>query len=163
MGENDKDFVERRQASQAKIDIQKAAEEAKLLITDAAREASQVISNATAEALRLRGQDNADHDLLVELKTETRVKLDALFMAVKEIKDGFALRIENLEKCKVDIQHSYPTVYKPEVDKQFEVNAQRLNTQSKRIDGLSKLVYIGLGIVLAIQLVALVIIPLLKR
>ena len=140
---------------------QKSVEAAKNTIARAASDAATVVANAASRAVRElaneRLRSDVDHDLLVELRTE----LKGLKADVRDIKDGTKAQIANLEKCKVDVEHSYPTVYKPEVDRQFETITNRLNAQSARIDGLAKLVYIGLGIVLVLNVMALIIAPLL--
>jgi hypothetical protein len=70
---------------------------------------------------------NEDHDLLIQIAT----KLDRAILDIKELKDNTTARVTDLEEGKTD-------------KTDFEMAA-------KKIDSLQRLVYIGLGIVLTLN------------
>ena len=78
---------------------------------------------------------NDDHDLLLTFKAEVSTKLDRVISDVKELKDNVAARVSALEEEKTN-------------KKDFD---QYTENTDKKIDVLSRLVYIGLGIVIALN------------
>src|ERR1700674_5313705 len=74
---------------------------------------------------------NPDHDLLLTFKAEVATKLDRVISDVKDLKDNVAARVSDLEQEKAS---------------QRDVAAIQ-----KAVGQLQRLVYIGLGVVLALQ------------
>jgi hypothetical protein len=68
-----------------------------------------------------------DHDLLIQIAT----KLDRALVDIKELKDNTTARVTALEEEKV--------------------NKTDFDVAAKKIDSLERLVYIGLGIVLTLN------------
>jgi len=107
-----------------------AAAEATKTIAQAALEASKVVAQATAEAVKVREIKGADdHDLLIELKT----RMEDLKIAIKELTDGTARRIDNLELNKLNLKDSYPFLYKAGVEKMLDDHENRIRINTGRI------------------------------
>ena len=84
---------------EAREDIKSAADDAVRVISMAAEAAAKVVENAAGEAVKvvnLKGAD--DHDLLISMKEQLR----RLSEDIKELKDGTARRINELENNKAD-------------------------------------------------------------
>ena len=137
-------------------DMEDAANRAVMLIADASSRATTAIANAALEASKVLSndaqtaakaiadkaitdkaitdkddrRDNADHDLLVRLNE----KIEGIKIDIKDLKDGTSHRIEELEKCKVDIKESYLSVYKPLVDKELLDHEKRLRNNETNIN-----------------------------
>ena len=94
---------------QAKHTIALAAEDAVRAIAVAASAANDTKSN--------------DHDLLLRVDT----KLDLLTTTVNQLQDGTAKRISTLEAEKLNINDSYPVLYKKGVDDRLADHETRLN------------------------------------
>jgi|ERR1035437_1507646 hypothetical protein len=118
-------------------------QEAANLIASAMRDALKTIAQEAQDAKRLIAEDAAnaakvlvvknadggsDHDVLLDFRSETRVRLDNLDKGIKEIKDGTATRIDKLEEEKLNIRDSYPILYKAENDRINADHEARLRT-----------------------------------
>ena len=91
--------------------------------------------------------NSSDHDILLTLKAELGTKLDRVIVDVKELKDNFAARVTDLEQEKVS---------KEDFDEFKEAIAKYQDDIGKTLFPLQRLVYIGFGIVLAIQFALLI-------
>lgn len=76
-------------------------------------------------------ENQSDHDILIALKAEVTTKLDRVILDVKELKDNVAARVTVLEEEKA--------------------SKADLDDTNNDVKTLSRLVYIGLGIVLTLQ------------
>lgn len=85
---------------------------------------------------------SGDHDLLLTLKAELGTKLDRVILDVKELKDNVAARVTDLEQEKMS---------KEEFDDFKEATMKRQDATDEVISGQQKLVYTGLGIVIALD------------
>jgi hypothetical protein len=132
--------------NKAKNDIALSADSAVKVIANAANEASKTIASAAAEALKVSNtQKNNDHDLIIEIKTIQQTMLSE----IREIKDGTAKRISDLEACKLDIKDSYPVLYKEGVEKALKDHEDRLRLNETHVTrimtwGTAALVLIGI-------------------
>ena len=75
-------------------------------------------------------KNQSDHDILIALKAEVTTKLDRVILDVKELKDNVAARVTVLEE---------------------KASKADLDDTNNDVKTLSRLVYIGLGIVLTLQ------------
>ena len=110
---------------QTSTDIQQA----KHTIALAAEDAVRAIAVAASTASNKSGND---HDLLLRVDT----KLDLLTTTVNQLQDGTAKRISTLESEKLNVNDSYPVLYKAEVDKRIadhEVRLGKLETFNTRV------------------------------
>lgn len=143
---------ERRSPSQTKLDIEHAASEAVKVIGEAAAVAAKVVASAASEAMKVsHGRGSDDHDLLIELKTVQTVMLSE----IREIKDGTAKRIGDLETNKLDTKNSYNACYKTEVEQKFSDLERRM--QITEISKTRQNTTMGIGIGLITILVGLII------
>lgn len=121
-------------AKEAKADIAEAAKNAETLLAKQTEEAIKVIAAAAAEALKVENNKNSgDHDLILEMKTELRIKFEQVFTQLDEVKNLTTKRIEDLETKKVDIGESYAVLYKADVDKAIEEGKKDSAANSKNI------------------------------
>ena len=79
----------------------------------------------------MNDKNQSDHDILIALKAEVTTKLDRVILDVKELKDNVAARVTVLEEEKA--------------------SKADLDDTNNDVKTLSRLVYIGLGIVLTLQ------------
>lgn len=107
--------VEAKEAKQEIADAAKRAEALRALQTE---DALKVIAAAAAEAMKTtHAQNNIDHDLIVEMKTEQKIKFEQVFRQLDEMKDLTTKRIDALERLKLDRDESYAVLYKADIDK----------------------------------------------
>jgi len=114
--------------------IQDAAIEALTTISDAAAAATNVVAVAAAEAVRVKALNDSmsseDHDSLVELKVlVVGIKTD-----IKELTDGTAQRITQLEDNKLDIKNSYRELYKIPVDETMKEQGGRIKDLENKVN-----------------------------
>ena len=110
---------------QTPTDIQQAKHTIALAAEDAVR-AIAVAANTDSN------KSGNDHDLLLRVDT----KLDLLTTTVNQLQDGTAKRISTLESEKLNVNDSYPVLYKAEVDKRIadhEVRLGKLETFNTRV------------------------------
>jgi hypothetical protein len=100
------------------------------------------MSESPQPNIHIETGNSSDHDLLLTLKAELGTKLDRVIVDVKELKDNVAARVTDLEQEKVS-------------KNDFEdFKAAALRDQDSTADALAslqRLVYIGLGIVIALE------------
>ena len=115
---------------EAEEKIAQATKDAGTLLAKQAEDAIKVIAAAAAEALKVQNvKTEGDHDLIIKLDT----KMDALSVDIKDLKEGTAERIANLELQKLNIQDSYPVLYKAGVEKMFDDHENRIRINTGRI------------------------------
>lgn len=106
------------EAKEAKQEIADAAKRAEALRALQTEDALKVIAAAAAEAMKTtHAQNNTDHDLIVEMKTEQKIKFEQVFRQLDEMKDLTTKRIDALERLKLDRDESYAVLYKADIDK----------------------------------------------
>jgi hypothetical protein len=105
------------------------------------------MSEAQQPNIHIETGNSSDHDLLLTLKAELGTKLDRVIVDVKELKDNVAARVTDLEQEKVS---------KEDFDDLRNAIAKYQDDTDKTISSLQRLVYTGLGIVLAIQFALLI-------
>ena len=111
------------EASNACRAIADATSKATTALASAALDATRTLvvdANVAAKVVTDKAEknsigDNPDHDLLVRLEE----KIESIKTDIKDLKSGTSDRIENLEKCKVDVKESYIRVYKETVEKRI--------------------------------------------
>ncbi|MDO8554366.1 MAG: hypothetical protein Q7S22_06155 [Candidatus Micrarchaeota archaeon] len=109
-------------------EIQRAAQEAVHVIAEAANAASKTVAQAAAEAAKIANSKNSnDHDFLLTFSSEVKTKLDVIFTAIKDLSDGTAKRISDLENEKLSVKDSYPVLYKAGVDQYILDHGIRLS------------------------------------
>jgi hypothetical protein len=104
-------------------------QQAKHTIALAAEDAVRTIAVAASTANSTKGND---HDLLLRVDT----KLDLLTTTVNQLQDGTAKRISTLEAEKLNVNDSYPVLYKKGVDDKLadhEVRLGKLETFNTRV------------------------------
>ena len=126
-----------RAAGDAVKAISAAAGEAVKAIASAALEARSVISTNASDAARVLLSKNADgssdHDTQIRL-VEAVGSLDKKFTEkfadlktdIKNLSDGTAQRISNLEIEKLNVKDSYPVLYKADSERVHEDLERRL-------------------------------------
>lgn len=92
-----------------------------------------------------------DHDLLIRLDENMR----NLASEVKMIRDGTFARITDVEKNKLDV--SQFASYKEENEKSIKALFGITEKQSDKIAKQSYFVYIGIGIVITLQFIAIIV------
>jgi len=96
---------------------------AKHMIALAAEDAVKAIANAAAAATKVTDTKNGnDHDLIIEIKTIQQTMLAEIL----EIKNGTARNIADLQNQKLNINDSYPVLYKKGVDERLTDHETRL-------------------------------------
>jgi len=161
--------MENTDTEQAKHELAKAVQDALKLISDGVLEASNKIANdankatsamasAALDANRLLASQASvaakvvdtkqgnDHDLILEVKTIQTVMLGE----IREIKDGTAKQLSDLQSNKLDIKDSYPVMYKKDVETALtnhEGRVKILETNMTRIIayGVALMVVVGLA------------------
>lgn len=100
-------------ADRAVEKIAAAADKASSAIASAARDAATLLASQASSAAKVVDvKQGNDHDLLLEVKTIQNIML----LELREIKTGTSQRISELQQQKLDIEDSYPVVYKAGVD-----------------------------------------------
>ena len=126
--------------------VSRATEEAATAIAKAAEQARKVVSDSAADAVRVLSVKNADgssdHDILIELKT----RMEGLKSDIKELNSGTSIRLDGLEKEKLNSRESYANTFKAEVDKGIADHETRLNALEKSKTAQAVLMSIGVGI-----------------
>src|ERR1035437_2101012 len=102
---------------QTSTDIQQAKHTIALAAEDAVR-AIAVAANTDSN------KSGNDHDLLLRVDT----KLDLLTTTVNQLQDGTAKRISTLESEKLNVNDSYPVLYKKDVDDRLIVLEAKVNS-----------------------------------
>jgi hypothetical protein len=127
--------IEHAAASAVEV-ISLAAGKATTAIADAALQATKLLATQAAEANKVmttqNNKDGNDHDLLLRVDT----KLDLLTTTVNNLQDGTAKRISTLETEKLNVNDSYPMLYKAAVDKAIadhEIRLGKLETFNTRV------------------------------
>lgn len=136
---------------QTKKEIANAASEAVKVIAAAASEAAHTIASAVADAKKITSMtQGTDHDLLTELKTEFRVRMDGLKNDIADIKSGTAKRIDNLEIDKLDVKDSYSQLYKDGIEKRLSSVEKEVNSYNSSKNVTNVIVSIGIFLLLTV-------------
>ena len=132
---------------QTKKEIANAASEAVKLIAVAADSAAHAVASAAADAKKITSMSQwSDHDLLTELKTEFKVRMDWLKSDIADIKSGTAKRIDSLELNKLDYKDSYVAVYKKSNDDVIIKLDDRMKIMETSKNTTNVLLSIGIGL-----------------
>ena len=102
-------------------------EQAKHTIAMAAEDATRTIAAAAAAAAN--SKSGSDHDLIIRLDT----KMDGLSDQITKLDSGTSARITNLENEKLNINDSYPMLYKKRVDDNFLDHETRIRSNEINI------------------------------
>ena len=82
--------------------IATAADKATKSIAAAALDATKLLASNATEAARVIHQKDSEHGSDHDLLTKLEVKMDSLKADIKDLKDGTASKIVNLQKDKAD-------------------------------------------------------------
>jgi len=118
-------------------------EQAKHMIAVAAEDAVKTIANAAATAAKVNSaKDGNDHDLIIEIRTVQTTMLSE----IREIKDGTAKRISDLENSKLNITDSYAQLYQPTVDRRLASMTTDIETLKDNKTRITLMLTLGISL-----------------
>ncbi len=137
-------------AGKASQTIANAAEAATKLLASSAESATKLLASNASDALKISSQrDDADHDILVVLKS----KMEDLKNDIRDLKDNTSKRVDALEHEKLSVSESYASLYKTDVEKHQLDHETRIRDNEKNITKIltyGSIVLVVIGVVQAI-------------
>lgn len=118
------------QSIEASNKLANAADKASSAIASAQIDANKLLASQAASAAQVVDTKTGnDHDLILEVKTIQNVMLGE----IREIKQGTAQQITDLQNNKLDIKDSYPRAYKEGVEKILNDHEDRIRANTGRL------------------------------